>query len=94
MSLKTRTGSKLKIVVALVLAVSLLCTPVVMVDAAKKAKTKTATKKTDAKNDKASVYDVKTNSVDIKLDGFKKKQDIDISFYEKQDNGKYKKIKK
>ena len=93
MNSKIRTRSKLKIVVALVLAVSLLCTPVVMVDAAKKAKTKTATKKTDAKNDKASVYDVKTNSVDIKLDGFKKKQDIDISFYEKQDNGKYKKIK-
>ncbi len=90
---KTRTESKFKIVVALVLSVSLFCTPVVMVDAAETTKPKTTSKKTDAKKDEASVYDVKTNSVDIKLDGFKDKQDIVLSFYEKQDNGKYKKIK-
>ena len=90
---KTRTESKLKIVVALVLALSLFCTPVVMADDAKNTKTKTASKKTDAKEDEASAYDVKTNSVSINLGGYTNKQDIVIRFYEKQDNGKYKKIK-
>ena len=90
MNSKTRTESKLKIVVALAVAAALFFTPTVGVDAAK---TKKATaKKTDAKKE-ASVYDVKTNSVKVKLDGYKGKQDVVISFYEKQDNGKYKKIK-
>ena len=78
---------------ALVLAVCLALTPASMVDAAKKAKSKTESKKTDAKKEKASVYDVKTNSVNIKLDGFENKQNIVLTFYEKQENGKYKKIK-
>ena len=81
MNSKTRTESKLKIVVALVVATSLFFTPTVGVDAAK---TKKATaKKTDAK--KASVYDVKTNSIKINLDGYKGKQDIVLNIYEKQD---------
>ncbi|MCR5429942.1 MAG: C40 family peptidase [Eubacterium sp.] len=90
---KEKTGLKLKIVMALVLAASLLCAPVVKVDAWITYKTKATTKKTDAKKKEASVYDVKSNSVDIKLDGYKNKQDIAISFYEKQENGKYKIIK-
>ena len=90
---KTRTESKLKTVVALVLAITLLYTPTMTVDAAKKFIYKTAPKKTDAKKQEASVYNVKTNSVDIKLDGFKNKQDIVLNIYEKQDNGKYQKIK-
>ena len=89
---KTRTGLKFKTVVALVLAISLLCTPTMMVGAAKKFIYRTAPKKIDAKKNEASVYDVKTNSVDIKLDGFNNKQDIVLNFYEKQKNGKYKKI--
>ena len=89
----TRTDSKLKIIVALVLAASLFCAPAANVDAWITYKTKATTKKTDAKKKKASVYDVKTNSVNIKTDGFKNKQNITLSFYEKQDNGKYKKIK-
>ena len=87
MSLKTRTGSKLHISVALVLAISLVCSSFVMAD------TKTTKKKTDAKKKEASVYSVKSNSINVELNGFKNKQDIVISFYEKQDNGKYKKIK-
>ena len=87
MSLKTRTGSKLHIAVALVLAISLVCSSFVMADA------KATKKKTDAKKKEASVYSVKSNSVNVELNGFKNKQDIVISFYEKQDNGKYKKIK-
>ena len=90
MSLK-RSESKIKIVVALVVAITLFCTPAVMGAESKAAKAKT-TKKTDAKK-KASVYDMKTNSVNIKLDGFKNKQDIVLKFYEKQENGKYKVIK-
>ena len=89
----TRTDSKLKIIVALVLAASLFCAPAANVDAWITYKTKTTTKKTDAKKKTASVYDVKTNSVNIKTDGFNNKQNITISFYEKQENGKYKKIK-
>ena len=90
---KEKTESKFKIVVALVLAVSLLCAPVVKVDAWKTYKTKATSKKTDAKKKEASVYSVKENAVDIKLDGYKNKQDIVLSFYEKQDNGQYRKIK-
>ena len=72
MNSKTRAESKLKIVVALAVAAALFFTPTVGVDAAK---TKKATsKKTDARK-KASVYDVKTNSVKINLDGYKDSED-------------------
>lgn len=96
-----RTDSKLKIVIALVVAVCLAGTPSMMVEAAKTWTYKTEVKKKDTKKKAkkkdaeklASVYDVKTNSVTIKLDGFKNKQDIVLKFYEKQENGKYKVIK-
>lgn len=107
---KKRTDSKLKIVIALVVALSLAGTPSVMVEAAKtwtyktevkKKDTKTEVKKKDTKKQTkkkdaeklASVYDIKTNSIDINLDGFKNKQDIVLKFYEKQENGTYKLIK-
>ncbi len=98
MGLKRINGTKLNIAVALVMAVALFCTPSVMVDAAKnKAKTKKDITKSTYKEvgakDVASVYDVKTNSVNIKLDGYKNKDDIVLKFYEKQDDGKYKEIK-
>ena len=88
-----KTNIQLKKVVTLLLVVALMCTPVVKVDAWKTYNTKETSKKTDANKKKASVYDVKSNSVDIKLDGYNNKQDIVLKIYEKKDNGKYEEIK-
>ena len=83
---------KVKILLALVVALSLFFAPSYMVEAKKSSKkTQTKIHKKDSK--KSEVYDIKTNSIKIRLKGFENKQNIVLSFYEKQDNGKYKKIK-
>ena len=83
---------KVKILLALVVALSLFFAPSYMVEAKKSSK-KTLTKIHKKDSKKSEVYDIKTNSIKIRLKGFENKQNIVLSFYEKQDNGKYKKIK-
>lgn len=83
-------------IVALVLVATLCCASPVLADASKKSESKKANataKKADAKKE-ASVYSVKKNAVNINIDGYKKKQDIVLTIYEKQSNGKFKAIKK
>lgn len=82
---------KLNILIALMVVLSLFVAPAYTVDAAKKWTYYSKEKKADVK--KTSLFDVKTNSVNINVKGFKDKEDIVLNIYEKQDNGKYKKIK-
>ena len=83
---------KFNILLALVVALSLFFAPSYMVEAKKSSK-KTETKAQKKEKKKTSVFDKKTNSVVINLDGYQNRENIKLSIYEKQDNGKYKKVK-